>query len=126
MPCALVASDLDVLLDAVPELRGRAAVAARMLLPGPYTLVLPNPARRYRWLAGTRPETLRGRSAPPLALPDSASPGDHRRPHPRPPGGGEGGAGQLRRGGGDERESSRPPGSGPPRRHSRRAAQSRG
>ena len=58
MPVALVASDLEVLLDAVPELRGRAAVAARALLPGPYTLVLPNPAHRYRWLTGTRPETI--------------------------------------------------------------------
>jgi len=58
MPVALVASDLDVLLDAVPELRGRAAVSARAILPGPYTLVLPNPARRYRWLTGTRPETI--------------------------------------------------------------------
>ena len=58
MPVALVASDLEVLLDAVPELRGRPALAARALLPGPYTLVLPNPARRYRWLTGTRPETI--------------------------------------------------------------------
>jgi L-threonylcarbamoyladenylate synthase len=58
IPVGLVASDLDVLLDAVPELRGRAAVMARALLPGPYTLVLPNPARRYRWLTGTRPETI--------------------------------------------------------------------
>jgi L-threonylcarbamoyladenylate synthase len=58
IPVALVASDLEVLLDAVPELRGRAAVMARALLPGPYTLVLPNPARRYRWLTGTRPETI--------------------------------------------------------------------
>ena len=45
---------LEVLLDAVPELRGRAAVLARALLPGPYTLVLPNPAQRYRWLTGMR------------------------------------------------------------------------
>jgi L-threonylcarbamoyladenylate synthase len=58
IPVALVASDLDVLLDAVPELRGRAAVMARALLPGPFTLVLPNPARRYHWLTGTRPETI--------------------------------------------------------------------
>jgi L-threonylcarbamoyladenylate synthase len=58
MPVALVAPDLEVLLDAVPELRGRAAVIARALLPGAYTLVLPNPARRYRWLTGTRPETI--------------------------------------------------------------------
>ena len=58
IPVALVASDLEVILDAVPELRGRAAVLARALLPGPYTLVLPNPAQRYRWLTGTRPETI--------------------------------------------------------------------
>jgi tRNA A37 threonylcarbamoyladenosine synthetase subunit TsaC/SUA5/YrdC len=44
MPVALLAADLDVVLDAVPEARGRAAVVARALLPGPYTLVLPNPA----------------------------------------------------------------------------------
>src|SRR5262245_6927721 len=58
MPSALMAGDLDVILDAVPELRGRAAVTARGLLPGPYTLVLPNPARRFRWLCGTRPDAI--------------------------------------------------------------------
>ncbi|MGH3013639.1 MAG: L-threonylcarbamoyladenylate synthase [Gaiellaceae bacterium] len=58
MPVALLAADLDVLLDAVPEVRGRAAVVARALLPGPYTLVLPNPARRFRWLCGTTPEAI--------------------------------------------------------------------
>jgi len=57
-PSALLAGDLDLLLECVPELRGRAGVMARALLPGPYTLVLPNPARRYRWLTGTRPETI--------------------------------------------------------------------
>jgi L-threonylcarbamoyladenylate synthase len=58
IPVALVASNLEVILDAVPELRGRAAVLARALLPGAYTLVLPNPAQRYRWLTGTRPDTI--------------------------------------------------------------------
>jgi L-threonylcarbamoyladenylate synthase len=57
-PIALVASSLDWLLECVPELRGRAAVLARALLPGPYTLVLPNPARRYPWLNGDRPDTI--------------------------------------------------------------------
>jgi L-threonylcarbamoyladenylate synthase len=57
-PTALLARDLDFLLELVPELRGRAATVARALLPGPYTLVLPNPARRFRWLSGTRPETI--------------------------------------------------------------------
>jgi L-threonylcarbamoyladenylate synthase len=55
MPFALLAADLEMVLDAVPELRGRAAVQARALLPGPYTLVLPNPARRFRWLCGGNP-----------------------------------------------------------------------
>jgi L-threonylcarbamoyladenylate synthase len=57
-PIALLAPDLDVVLDAVPELRGRAAVLARALLPGPYTLILPNPGRRFRWLCGSNPETI--------------------------------------------------------------------
>jgi len=58
MPVALLAADLDTILDCVPELRGRAAVLARAVLPGPYTLVLPNPARRFRWLSGERPDTI--------------------------------------------------------------------
>lgn len=57
-PTALVASDIDLLLECVPELRGRAGSMARALLPGPLTLILPNPARRFRWLTGTRPETI--------------------------------------------------------------------
>jgi L-threonylcarbamoyladenylate synthase len=57
-PTALVASSVDFLLECVPELRGRAATLARLLLPGPLTLVVPNPARRYRWITGTRPETI--------------------------------------------------------------------
>jgi L-threonylcarbamoyladenylate synthase len=68
-PVALLAADLEAILDAVPELRGRAAVACRLLLPGPYTLVLPNPGRRFRWLGGSRPDTI-GVRVP--DLPDAA------------------------------------------------------
>jgi L-threonylcarbamoyladenylate synthase len=70
MPVQLLAGDLDTILDAVPEARGRGAVVARALLPGPYTLILPNPARRFRWLTGTRPETIgiRVPDLPPEAL----------------------------------------------------------
>ena len=57
-PLALLAVDVDFLLECVPELRGRSAAIARALLPGPYTLVLPNPARRFRWLTGSRPDTI--------------------------------------------------------------------
>jgi L-threonylcarbamoyladenylate synthase len=54
-PIALLARDVDRLLERVPELDER---VLRALLPGPYTLVLPNPARRYPWLIGDRPDTI--------------------------------------------------------------------
>ena len=57
-PIALVAADVDMLFECAPELRGRAATYARALFPGPLTLILSNPARRFRWLTGSRPETL--------------------------------------------------------------------
>jgi L-threonylcarbamoyladenylate synthase len=57
-PTAFLAADVEVLLDAVPELRGLAGKTVRALLPGPYTLILPNPARRFRWLTGERPNTI--------------------------------------------------------------------
>lgn len=57
-PSALLAADLDTLFECLPELRGRSEAIVRELLPGPYTLVLPNPARRYRWLTGNRGESI--------------------------------------------------------------------
>jgi L-threonylcarbamoyladenylate synthase len=57
-PSALLAPDLDVLFELLPELSGRAVAIARTLLPGPYTLVLPNPARRFGWLAGRTPDAI--------------------------------------------------------------------
>ena len=57
-PTALVASDLDYLLECLPELRGRIGSLARLLLPGPVTLVVPNPARRFRWITGTNQDTI--------------------------------------------------------------------
>jgi L-threonylcarbamoyladenylate synthase len=57
-PTALVAADVDALVAAVPELRGRGEAVARALLPGPYTLIFPNPSRRFPWLTGDRPETI--------------------------------------------------------------------
>jgi L-threonylcarbamoyladenylate synthase len=57
-PSALLAADLEMLFECVPELRGRAGTIARALLPGPYTLILPNPARRYRWITGTNPNAI--------------------------------------------------------------------
>jgi L-threonylcarbamoyladenylate synthase len=57
-PIALLAASIDVLFDCVPELFGRSGRIIRALLPGPYTLVLPNPAQRFRWLTGSAPETI--------------------------------------------------------------------
>jgi L-threonylcarbamoyladenylate synthase len=57
-PSALVARDLDHLLECVPELAGRHEEFARALLPGPFTLILPNPKRRFPWLTGAAPETI--------------------------------------------------------------------
>ncbi|MFN2472243.1 MAG: L-threonylcarbamoyladenylate synthase [Gaiellaceae bacterium] len=57
-PTALVATTVDMLFECVPELRGRAGTVVRALLPGAYTLIVPNPGGRYRWLTGASPETL--------------------------------------------------------------------
>jgi len=67
-PTALVAADLDALFECVPELRGRAETIARALLPGAFTLVLPNPAHRFPWLTGPSSETI-GVRVPELAGP---------------------------------------------------------
>jgi len=58
MPSALVCRDLDTMFECVPELYGQAGVYAQALLPGPYTLVLPNPARRFPWLTGHARDTI--------------------------------------------------------------------
>src|SRR5919204_5969519 len=54
-PTALVAASVDQLLETIPELR---EAQLRALLPGPFTLVLPNPERRYPWLAGGNPDAI--------------------------------------------------------------------
>jgi L-threonylcarbamoyladenylate synthase len=57
-PTALLAADVDALLQALPELSGETARVLRALLPGAYTLVLPNPRRRFAWLAGRAPDAI--------------------------------------------------------------------
>jgi L-threonylcarbamoyladenylate synthase len=68
-PSALLAADVEMLLECIPELRGRGEALVRALLPGPYTLILPNPARRYRWVTGENPNAIGVRV---VALPDVA------------------------------------------------------
>jgi L-threonylcarbamoyladenylate synthase len=57
-PTAVLFSSVAELLERIPELPVPAQDVARALLPGPVTLVLPNPARRIPWLNEQRPEAL--------------------------------------------------------------------
>jgi L-threonylcarbamoyladenylate synthase len=57
-PTALLVHDVQLLFEFLPELRERAATLVRALLPGPFTLIVPNPGRRYPWLAGDNPEAI--------------------------------------------------------------------
>jgi L-threonylcarbamoyladenylate synthase len=68
-PTALLFVSVDVLVERVPELPDGARAAARAVLPGPLTLVLPNPAQRFRWLNAERPDAIGVR------VPDLAGPG---------------------------------------------------
>jgi L-threonylcarbamoyladenylate synthase len=51
-PIALVAAGVEALVELIPEL------PARRVLPGPFTLIFPNPGKRLPWLAGERPDTI--------------------------------------------------------------------
>lgn len=66
-PMAIIAADVTALLGRLPELRGRSETIVRALLPGPFTLILPNPAERYAWLNQASPTTIGIRVA---VLPD--------------------------------------------------------
>lgn len=68
-PTALVAATLDDLLERLPELRGRTASLVERLLPGPLTLVVPNPERRIPWITGSNPEAIG------IRVPDLTGPG---------------------------------------------------
>jgi len=54
-PTAILAAAVEALLEAVPELPEE---PLRKLLPGPFTLVLPNPAGRFPWLTGGAPAPI--------------------------------------------------------------------
>lgn len=57
-PSAVMVFDLDVALDALPELGPRTREAMASLLPGAVTLLLPNPAARFPLACGEDPSTL--------------------------------------------------------------------
>ena len=68
-PTALLFASVELVLERLPELPPRAAGIVRAVLPGPLTLVLPNPGRRFGWLNEARPEAIGVR------VPDVAGPG---------------------------------------------------
>jgi L-threonylcarbamoyladenylate synthase len=67
-PSALMAVTVDELSDRVPGLPDAAVRVCRALLPGAFTLVLPNPSQGHAWICGDRPQAI-GVRVPPLAGP---------------------------------------------------------
>jgi L-threonylcarbamoyladenylate synthase len=57
-PAAVMFFDLELALAALPELGERTRAALERLLPGPVTLVLPNPERRFPLAAGPTPDRI--------------------------------------------------------------------
>ncbi len=57
-PAAVMFFALEAALAALPELPGPTAGAAQALLPGPATLLLPNPRHRYPLACGPTPDVL--------------------------------------------------------------------
>ncbi len=57
-PSAVMFFDVSVALAAMPELGPRTRAALQRLLPGPVTLLVPNPAERFALACGTDPSVL--------------------------------------------------------------------
>jgi len=57
-PSAVMFFQRELALASLPELGPRTRAAFKRLLPGPVTLLLPNPARRFTLACGPTPETL--------------------------------------------------------------------
>ena len=57
-PAAVMFFDLELAVAALPELGPSTRDALARLLPGPVTLLLPNPARRFPLACGPSPERL--------------------------------------------------------------------
>jgi L-threonylcarbamoyladenylate synthase len=67
-PAAVMFFRLELAMAALPELGQRTRTAAERLLPGPLTLVLANPERRFPLACGPTPERL-GLRVPAVAWP---------------------------------------------------------
>jgi L-threonylcarbamoyladenylate synthase len=51
-PTAVVAASAEALAALMPE------VDLALVLPGPFTCIVPNPAHRFRWLTGETPDAI--------------------------------------------------------------------
>jgi tRNA threonylcarbamoyl adenosine modification protein (Sua5/YciO/YrdC/YwlC family) len=51
-PTAIIAASVEALLELLPGLD------PALVIPGPFTCVVPNVDRRFPWLAGDRPDTI--------------------------------------------------------------------
>ena len=67
-PTALVLASVDLVSVALPRLPEEVLRMVEALLPGPLTLVLPNPEHRFPWLNVERPDTI-GVRVPALVAP---------------------------------------------------------
>ena len=58
-PTAIVAGSVAVMVeDALPDLPERARALCRRVLPGPVTLIVPNPGRRFAHVCGDAPDRI--------------------------------------------------------------------
>jgi L-threonylcarbamoyladenylate synthase len=57
-PTAVLFASVSAALALLPGHAARVAAILEALLPGPYTLIVPNPQRQFAWLSGTRPESI--------------------------------------------------------------------
>jgi L-threonylcarbamoyladenylate synthase len=70
-PSAVMFFQLDLALEALPELGSRTREAMRRLLPGPVTVLVPNPAERYPLACGPVRDRL-GVRVPSFTTPELA------------------------------------------------------
>lgn len=57
-PTAVIFASVTALLDELTDIDARSQWAVQALLPGPWTLILPNPSGRWPWLTGGVPGPL--------------------------------------------------------------------
>lgn len=80
-PIAIAFGSVEELLERLPGLSDRTQQAVLALLPGPYTLIAPNPDGAYRWVCGDNPQAIGVRvpegslHLPPIAATSANRPG---------------------------------------------------